>query len=243
MRADGKGKDVLASLIHVRDEDGTKLSDEELIGHAITLFIAGHETTSNALATTLLLLEQHPAVLSELLDELDGTLHGAAPTLDEINKLPLLDHVIKESLRLLPPAIMGTRVAAQDTQLGGYAVGKGTNVIYSEFVTQRMPQIYAEPDHFKPQRWATHDPSTYEYLPFSAGPHMCIGWAFAMQELRVVLAMLLQRYRLSLVPGTRVDLTIRMQAKHGLPARVHAQDRQFRATPVQGNIHNLVEGI
>jgi cytochrome P450 len=72
---------------------------------------------------------------------------------------------------------------------------------------------------------------------------MCIGWAFAMQELRVVLAMLLQRYRLSLVPGTRIDLTVRMQAKHGLPVRVHAQDRQFRATPVQGNIRNLVEGI
>ncbi len=157
--------------------------------------------------------------------------------------LPLLEGVIKESLRLLPPAIIGIRIAAQPTQLSGYAVPKGANVVYSEFVTQRMPELYAEPDRFKPARWATLDPSPYEYLPFAAGPHMCIGWAFAMQELRVVLAMLLQRYRLALVPGTRVDLTVRMQPKHGLPMHVHAQDRQFGATPVHGTIRNLIQGI
>ncbi len=235
--------DVLAMLMHVRDEDGTQLSEDELIGHAFALFAAGHETTSNALALTLLLLEQHPAIAVQLIDELDHTLHGAAPTLEQLGNLPLLERVIKESLRLLPPAIVGVRIAAQPTQIGGYQIAKGTSVFYSEWITQRMPQIYAEPDRFRPQRWQTIDPSTYEYLPFSAGPHMCIGWAFAMQELRVVLAMLLQRYRLSLVPGTRIDLTVRMQAKHGLPVRVHAQDRQFRATPVQGNIRNLVEGI
>ncbi len=219
------------------------LSDEELIGHAFTLFVAGHETTSNALAATVLLLEQHPAVLADLLDELDGTLHGAAPTVAHVGTLPLLEGVIKESLRLLPPAIIGIRIAAQPTQLSGYAVPKGANVVYSEFVTQRMPELYAEPDRFKPARWATLDPSPYEYLPFAAGPHMCIGWAFAMQELRVVLAMLLQRYRLALVPGTRVDLTVRMQPKHGLPMHVHAQDRQFGATPVHGTIRNLIQGI
>jgi cytochrome P450 len=242
-RTQPEGSDVLASLIHVRDEDGTQLSDEELIGHAFTLFVAGHETTSNALTATMLLLEQHPAVLADLLDELDGTLHGAAPTVAQLGTLPLLERVIKESLRLLPPALIGIRIAAQPTQLGGYAVGKGANVVYSEFVTQRMPELYAEPDRFKPHRWATLDPSPYAYLPFAAGPHMCIGWAFAMQELRVVLALLLQRYRLALVPGTRVDLTVRMQPKHGLPMRVHAQDRQFEATPVHGTIRKLIQGI
>ncbi len=242
-RTQGESGDVLASLIYVRDEDGSQLSDDELIGHAFTLFVAGHETSSNALAATLFLLEQHPAIAADLLDELDGALHGAPPTMEHGGKLPLLEGVIKESLRLLPPALLGIRIAAQPTQLGGYAVGKGANVLYSEFITQRMPELYAEPNRFKLERWETLDPSPYEYLPFSAGPHMCIGWAFAMQELRVVLAMLLQRYRLSLIPGTRVDLTVRMQAKHGLPVHVHAQDRQFRATPVQGNIRDLVEGI
>jgi cytochrome P450 len=240
-RTQPEGSDVLASLIHVRDEDGSRLSDEELIGHAFTLFVAGHETTSNALAATLLLLEQHPAILSDLLDELDGVLGGAAATLEHTGKLPLLEGVIKESLRLLPPAIIGIRIAAHDTQLGGYAIPKGANVVYSEFVTQRMPDIYAEPDRFKPERWLAIDPSTYEYLPFSAGPHMCIGWAFAMQELRVVLAMILQRFRLSLVAGTPVDLTVRMQPKRGLPMRIHTQDRQFHASPLQGNIRALVD--
>lgn len=202
-RVQPEGSDVLASLLHVRDEDGTKLSDDELIGHAFALFVAGHETTSNALAATLFLLDQHPAVALDLLDELDGTLHGAVPTLDQIGKLPLLEGVIKESLRLLPPAIIGTRMAMEDTQLGGYAIPKGASVFYSEFITQRMPELYAEPNRFKPERWASLDTSPYEYLPFSAGPHMCIGWAFAMQELRVVLALLLQRYRLSLVSTLR----------------------------------------
>lgn len=233
--------DVLATLMHVRDEDGAKLSDDELIGHAFALFVAGHETTSNALVSTLFLLHQHPGVAADLIDELDGTLHGAAPTLDQIGNLPLLERVIKESLRLLPPAIIGTRGAAEDTELGGYAIPRGTDVFYSEFITQRMPDLYAEPAQFKPERWATLDPSPYEYLPFSAGPHMCIGWAFAMQELRVVLALLLQRYRLALQPNARVDLSVRMQAKHGLPMQVHRQDRQYRRVPVRGNIRELID--
>lgn len=240
-RSQPDATDVLAAMIHVRDEDGSKLSDEEMTGHAFTLFVAGHETTSNALAWTIFLLNQHPRVAADLLDELDGVLRGAAPTMEQLSQLPLLEGVIKESLRLLPPAALGLRMTAEPTELGGYALPKGANVFYSEFVTHRLPELYPEPDRFKPERWATLNRSTYEYLPFSAGPHMCIGWAFAMQELRIVLSMLMQRYRLSIVPGTRIGADIRMTPKPAMPMRVYPQDRQFQRGSVRGNIHDLVD--
>lgn len=240
-RAEPDATDVLATLVRVRDEDGNRLSDAELIGHAFTLFVAGHETTSNALTWTLFLLNQHPRICADLLDELDGTLHGAAPTVEQLSQLRLLEGVVKESLRLLPPAPIGIRIAAAECELRGYALPRGANVIYSEFITHRLPELYAEPDRFKPERWFTLERSTYEYLPFAAGPHMCIGWAFAMQELKIVLAMLLQRYRLAVVPGATIAPHIGMRPVRGMPMHVSPQDRQFQRVEVRGTIHELVD--
>jgi cytochrome P450 len=233
--------DVLATLIQAHDEDGTKLSDDELVGHAFTLFAAGHETTSNALTWTLFLLSQHPRVFADLLDELEGTLHGNAPTVELLSHLPLLDGVVKESLRLLPPASIGIRVTSASCELGGFTLPKGASIIYSEFVTHRLPELYQEPDRFKPERWATLDRSPYEYLPFSAGRHMCIGAGFATQEMKVVLAMLLQRYRLSVVPKARISSNISMRPPHGMPMRVFPQDRQFQRVPIRGTITELID--
>jgi cytochrome P450 len=244
-RAQPDATDVLAALVHVRDEDDAKLSDDELIGHAFTLFVAGHETTSNALTWTVFLLNQHPQTMADLLDELDSQLSGNAPTIEQLRsdgtRLPLLEGVIKESLRLLPPAPIGIRIAAAPCELGGYALPKGANIFYSEFITHRLPELYTEPNRFKPERWVTLDRSPYEYLPFSAGPHMCIGAGFAMQELKVVLALLLQRYRLAVVPNTKIEPNLRMRPPQGMPVRVYPQDRQFQASPVRGKIHDLVE--
>lgn len=245
-RAMPESSDVLATLVHVRDEDHDQLSDNELISHVFALFVAGHETTSNALTWIVFLLNQHPQIAADLLDELDGTLHGDAPTAEQLRSpdtLPLLDGVIKESLRLLPPAIIGLRMATAPCELGGYAIPQGANVIYSEFVTHRLPELYAEPDRFKPERWATLERSLYEYLPFGAGPHMCIGAGFATHELKVMLAMLLQRYRLAVLPGATITPNVSMRPTHGMPVRVFAQDRQFARVPVRGMINRLVEVV
>lgn len=177
------GDDMLSMLIQTADEDGTRLTDDALIGHSSGLFIAGHETSANALSWTLLLLAQHPAILADLVAELTGALGGAAPAIEQLGQLPLLAAVIKESLRLFPPASLLGRIAVAATELDGHAVPEGAEVIYSSYITQRIPELFERPLEFRPERWATLKPSPYAYLPFSAGPRMCLGTAFASLEL------------------------------------------------------------
>ena len=231
---------MLAALVQAHDEDGTRLLDDELVSHTYVLFAAGHETTWKTLTWTLLLLNQHPHVATSLLDELDEALHGAALTVEQLSHLPLLEGTIKESLRLMGPAIMGMRTATASCELGGVALPKGARIFYSQFVTHRLPELYEEPERFKPERWLTLHRSAYEYLPFSAGHHRCIGSEFAMWEMKVVLAMLLPRYRLALRPNIRIDTSISMRPAHGMPMRIFPQDRRFEPVPVRGTIHDLV---
>jgi cytochrome P450 len=242
-RAAGGGNDVLTMLIEAHDEDGSRMADQELIAQTMTLFVAGHETTANALTWTLFLLTQHPRVAADLLDELDGALRGAAPRVDQIAGLPLLDRVLKESLRLLPPAQVLLRVTQAPCRMGPYDVPAGTSVFFSPPITHRIPEIYPQPERFLPERWERIDPSIYEYLPFGAGPRMCIGAAFATTEMKLVLPMILQRFRLDLPPGARVDRAGAALAapRGGLPMRLHAQDRRFTKTPAQGSIRDIVD--
>ncbi|MBO0778814.1 MAG: cytochrome P450 [Ktedonobacteraceae bacterium] len=243
-REDAEATDVLAALVHAHDEDGTRLTDDELISHTVTLYAAGHVTTSNALAWAIFLIHQHPRIHADLLAELDSTLHGEAPTLESLRQLSLLDGAIKESLRLLPPAPTSMRIAAEPCEVGGFALPKGSTIFYSPFITHRLPELYEEPDRFKPERWATLSRTSYEYLPFAAGPHRCIGAEFALQEMKVVLAMLLQRYRLAIVPNTRVEPKgSNLDPAYGMPMRIIPQDRRFERVPVRGSIHRLIEFV
>jgi cytochrome P450 len=240
-RLETNATDVLASLVQVRDEGGSGLTDDELVGHTFTLYVAGHETTANALTWSIFLLHQHPDILSKLLEELDGNLKGSDPSLENLASLSLLDGVIKESLRLLPPAGIGVRITSQTCELGGYTIPKGTNVFFNQMITHRLPELYDEPDRFKPERWSTIKRSPYEYLPFSAGQHMCIGWNFATQEMKVVLAILLQRFRFVINPDSKITPNIMMRPIHGIPMKVVPQDGQFSRVPVKGKINQYVD--
>jgi cytochrome P450 len=228
--AGGDGGDVLAMLMQARDEeDGSRLSEEDLIAHAELLFIAGHETSSNALAFTLLLLSQHPQVAADLLDELDGLLKGAPPSAAQLRDLPLLDRVVKESMRVLPPVPWNSRIAMQHDELGGQRIVPGTEILLSIYHTHHMAELYPEPERFDPARWEQNDYGIFAYNPFSGGPHMCIGASFALMEIKLVLATLLQRYRFEFIPGSTVNRFVgpTMSLRPGLPMRVFPQDRQF----------------
>jgi cytochrome P450 len=241
-RENSHDNSALTMMMHAHAEDGTRLTDEELVAQTLALFIAGHETTATALTWTLFLLTQHPAAYRELVNELETTLNGAAPTLEQLNRLPYLEKVINESMRILSPFLWGFRITTQATQLGDYFIPEGDIVAFAPAIVQHNDQIYPEPNHFDPSRWDKINPTPYEYLPFSSGSRMCIGATFALMEMKLALAMLLQRYRFALVPNSKIDRTgfILCYPKHGLPLEVAPQDHNFNKNPVRGNVGQVV---
>ncbi len=237
------GGDALSMLIQAHDEDGTRLSESELIGQTTTLFVAGHETTANALTWTLFLLAQHPGVLEELQAEMEAKLHGEVPNIAQLADLPLLDRVIKESMRLLPPGLWFLRVTTAPTNFGSYQIEEGTRILWSPAVTHRRADIYPQPEKFQPQRWEQIDPSPYEYMPFGAGPRRCLGATFATMEMKLVLAMLLQRFSVQVEPRARIELggSPLASPKYGMPVRLEARGERLRKARVRGNIGKFVQ--
>jgi cytochrome P450 len=194
----------------------------------------------------MFLLERHPAVLADVLDEIDGVLGGRSMTAADIARMPLLDRVVKESMRLLPPLpMLFLRVPASEVSLGRYTLPKGANVVVSPYVTHRDPELYPEPLRFRPERWAEIKPTTYEYLPFGAGPRICLGAAFAQQALRLLLPTLLQRVRVVIQHNTNITRIVRssvLRPKHGIRAQLQPPHRRrLVPEPIRGNIHEMVE--
>lgn len=246
VNGDGQvGADMLSMLVAARDEDGSVLDEDELVGHTGVIFAAGHETSTNALAWTLLLLATHPDVALDLHDELAGVLRGDPPTVEQLARLPLLEAVVKESMRVLPPVPVHPRVIAADTELGGHFLPARTELFLSIFHMHHDPAVFSEPRRFDPSRWSRMRPSTFEYNPFSAGPRMCIGASFAMMEIKIALAMLLQRFRVELPPRAHVNrrVAITMAPRRGLPMRVRLADRGWRAGPrdLRGDVRELFD--
>lgn len=196
--------DLLSMLLAARDEDGSRMSDQQLRDEVITLFLAGHETTANALSWTWLLLAQNPAAEARLHEELDGVLQGRTAGVEDLASLPFLHNVLNESLRLYPPAWGMARLAVEDLDLGGYRVRKGTGISFSQWVMHRDPRWFDAPQEFRPERWenglAKRLPR-FAYFPFGGGPRQCIGNAFALMEAALILATVAQRYRFVLAPG------------------------------------------
>jgi cytochrome P450 len=197
--------DVLARIIQSYSGASEKVTDDELVGHATFLFVAGHATTASALTWTLFLLACHPQIMSDVGDECSGAAGDPAASASDIDDRPLLDAVVRESLRLLPPVIWWIRVGAEPFEIGARRFPAGTKVITSAFMTHRDSASFPEPDVFDPGRWRSIRPGPYEYCPFSAGPRMCLGSSLAMLEIKVVVSAILQRFGLALIPRTSVD--------------------------------------
>ncbi len=225
--AQGQDKgDLLSMLLLATDEEGAQNSIQQVRDEVISLFLAGHETTSNTLTWAWCLLSQDPECLARLHQELASVLGERAPTLPDIPRLVYSTMVIRETLRLYPPAWIIPRQAIVDTELGGYQLKAGSVVVTSPFITHRLSRYFPDPDVFRPERFA----SGYEqflprfaYFPFGGGPHTCIGQAFALQEAVLILATIAQRYRLDLVHPEHIKMEplITLRPKHGIPMIVY----------------------
>lgn len=241
----GAKRDALSILIDARDEDGRALTERQLIGAASEFFIAGHKTVATNLGWAIFMLERHPRVHADVLDELTGALRGEAPTMEQAGKLPLFEAALKESMRLFAPPFLFFRRPTGGVKLGTYELPDGASLILSPMVTHRSEDLYPAPDRFRPERWETMQRGPYEYLPFSAGPRTCLGANFAALTLRVLLPMMLQRFRFSLAPGADISYRARgpiLGVKRGLPMRLYARDERLGPPPpVRGSVHRLVE--
>ncbi|MBD0321107.1 MAG: cytochrome P450, partial [Gemmatimonadetes bacterium] len=181
--------DTLSMLVAARDEHGEGMTDDEIAAHALTLSLVGNPSVSSTLWAVLVLLAQHPEWAARVLDELEGELHGGPADAARLDRLPLLEAVVFESLRLLPAGIWGQRDAVRDANVGEHPVRAGTRVVYDSLVTHRLPDVYPEPYRFRPERWLNGQPSPYAYLAFGAGPRLCIGRALSLMQVKLVLSL------------------------------------------------------
>ncbi|MEM9453318.1 MAG: cytochrome P450 [Myxococcota bacterium] len=219
--------DLLQAMVEAVDEEGDQgsLSRQEVRDELVTLFLAGHETTSHALSWTFLLLSRNPGQRARLHEELDAVLAGRAPTFDDLEALTLTERVMYESMRLYPPAFVLARRAIEDTEVGGYFVPAGSEVVVWTWMTHRDPRWYPAPLVFRPDRFGPEARAArprMAYLPFGGGPRACIGSMFSLVESRLVLATIARRFELELLPGARVKTrpSITLAPRHGLPMRL-----------------------
>jgi cytochrome P450 len=235
-RANGTDeRDLLSMLLTARDgQDGATMTDRQVRDEALTIFLAGHETTAVALMWTLYLLSLHPEVRDRLQAEVDTVLGGRAATFEDYAGLSYARNVLTEAMRLYPPAWIIGRRAVEDVEIGGYRMRRNDIALISSWVTHRDPRFYGDPEAFVPGRWeATPVESLprFAYYPFGGGNRVCIGEPFAWLEGVLALATIAQRWRLTLVPGTPVATmpSVTLRAKYPMPMTPHSRSAAVAA--------------
>jgi cytochrome P450 len=214
--------DLLSMLLAAQDEDdGGGMTDQQVRDEAMTIFLAGHETTANALTWTWYLLSGAPDVEAKLHAEVDRVLQGRLPTMGDLASLQYVERVVTESMRLYPPAWIIGRRAIAAYPIGDYVAPARSILIMSPYIMQRDPRFYADPGRFDPDRWTPEFRAAlpkFAYFPFGGGPRQCIGESFAWMELFLLVATISQQCRLRLVPGHPVvpQPLITLRAKHGM---------------------------
>ncbi len=236
------GDDILSIMLQMHEQDPERLSESELIGHTTTMYRGGYSPNGMILYWTIFLLGQHPNELKKVLDELADVLNGCPPAPEQLDKLNCLERAIKETMRIFPIGTWTGRLAMKDFELDSYPLPKGTWVVMSPYITHRIPEVFPEPYHFKPERWLTIHPSAYEFLPFSAGPRYCIGASLCIMQLKIALAILLQSHGYVLKPGAKVNYAglNSIRPKNGLPMYIRRFGEKHPVTPFTGNVRNLV---
>jgi len=222
--------DLLSMLMLAEDESGERMTDKQLRDEVMTLFLAGHETTANTLAWTFWLLSSYAAAEAKLAEELERVLGSRTPIVADLPNLPYVERVVKESMRLYPPAWVMGREAVGECEVGGYRMPAGTTALMSQWVVHRDPRYHRDPQRFDPDRWTAgyeKEMPRLAYFPFGGGARQCIGAGFAMTEARLVLAAVAQRFRMEHAPGHRVEpyASITLRPKEGIRMGLAARSR------------------
>jgi cytochrome P450 len=219
----GDRGDLLSMLLMAQDDEdrGRGMTDRQVRDEAMTIFLAGHETTANALTWTWYLLSQSPEVERRLHAEIDRVLEGRLPTVADVDRLPYTNRVVTESMRLYPPAWLVGRRAINQYSIGPYYVPPRSIIIMSQWIVQRDRRHYADPERFDPDRWTPAFKAAlprFAYFPFGGGPRQCIGESFAWMELVLLVATLAQQWRFDLVPGHPVvpQAAVTLRPKYGM---------------------------
>ena len=228
--------DLLSILMQARDDDGSSLSDQQLHDEVLTFLLAGHETTAITLSWALYLLSQNAEAESRLHEELDRILAGRVPEFADVASLTFTEQVVKETLRLYPPAWSVARTVIDEFQLEGYRIPAGASVVMSQWIMQRDARYFAQPERFAPERWSTpacQSLPRFAYFPFGGGPRQCIGASFAMTEAVVILAAIARRFRLVRVENEPVPPVagFTLRPKRAIQMRIEA-----RAPPPQNGL-------
>ena len=212
--------DLLSTMLGAKDEAGKQLSLEELRDEVATLLLAGYDTTANALTWTLMLLAQNPEVEIKLFTEIKSILGDRLPTIEDVSQLPYAEMVLKESMRLYPPAWILGRELIEDCKIGGHEFTRGTVIYFSQWAIHRDPRYFDAPHQFNPDRWEglAQQLPRCAYFPFGAGARVCIGKAFSMMEATLILAMIIQKFSLVQVSDHSVELmpSFTLRPRHGV---------------------------
>ena len=228
-RAGADQEDLLAMLMQAQDEQtGEGMSNAQLRDEVMTVLLAGHETTAIALGWTWYLLSRHPTVRERLHAEVDTALTGRLPNVTDLPNLSYVHQVVKESMRLYPPAWIVSRCAENEDLLGGFRIPAGTIVLVSPFVTHRHPEYWVNPNVFDPDRFESTSEAKrppFAYLPFGGGPRQCIGNTFALMELVLVVSTIAQRCQLDLEPGDEVNPSPLITLRAARPIRMRVSPR------------------
>lgn len=229
--ADGNddAPDMLSALLNARDpKTGEGFTDKELHDEILTFIFVGHETTALSLAWTWYLLALNPACEALALTEARENVGGEAPTLEELEKLPYIKNVFLETLRLYPPVWGLARETTKPVEVRGVTLPAKTVLIAIPYLTHRHPDFWPDPERFDPTRFEPENEKTrprYAYYPFGGGPRLCIGMGFAMLEAQIIMAAVLKRYRLELLPDQKIELALwaTLRPRHGIKMRLHAR--------------------
>jgi len=224
--------DMMSMLLLAEYENGTKMSPKQVMDELITLFVAGHETTSNALTWAFYLLAIHPDIQTKLQNELDSVLKGKTAEFTDLKELVYTEMVVKESMRLLPPVwTLNTRQANEDTVVGDFLFPKDKVIFISPYSNHTNPKYFPKPEKFDPERFSAENEKSipkHVYIPFGTGSRVCIGQAFAMMEAKLILASIVQCFEISLANGQELNpqAQITLSNKDGMKVDIKRRENK-----------------